>query len=234
MQPSVSSRSNVTATASRSAASSSSAGQVRVGGEHREHRGQRRGQHGGALGHAADRHSRALAPGTSSGPCRWCGSRPRPPRRRRPPRPRPRRPRRAAAGPWAAARRSGRSSRPRPPRPTPSSSLASRSAVWWVSPNPSGPVQALAPPELSTTARTRPPLTTCCVHSTGAALTRLAVNTPAAASDGPSLTTTARSRLAGLLDARRSTPAARNPAGAVTLMARLPWRSGRPSPAGRA
>ena len=34
------------------------------------------------------------------------------------------------------------------------------SAVACVSWKPSGPVQALAPPELSTTARTRPPLTT--------------------------------------------------------------------------
>ncbi len=33
---------------------------------------------------------------------------------------------------------------------------ATASAVAWVSWNPSGPVQALAPPELSSTARRRP------------------------------------------------------------------------------
>ena len=64
-------------------------------------------------------------------------------------------------------------------------------------------------------------------------MTRLAVNTPAAASDGPSLMTTARS---GWPDALMpaATPAARNPAGAVTVMGRLrmavrPAVSGRPS-----
>src|SRR5215470_19298575 len=99
-----------------------------------------------------------------------------------------------------------------------SSAAARRSALWWVSVKPGGPVQALAPPELSSTARTRPPpRRTCCVHSTGAAFTRLAVNTAAAARDGPSLTTTATSRAPdGLSPA--ATPAARNPRGAVTLI----------------
>ena len=84
-------------------------------------------------------------------------------------------------GPSAAARRSGRSSRPRRRRrrrPAPSPTY---SAVAWVSWKPAGPVQALAPPELSTTASTRPSRTTCWVQTTGAALTRLAVKTPAAA-----------------------------------------------------
>jgi len=35
------------------------------------------------------------------------------------------------------------------------------SAVWWVSWKPCAPVQALAPPELSTTARRMPALSTC-------------------------------------------------------------------------
>ena len=102
-----------------------------------------------------------------------------------------------------------------------SSPAARRSADKCVSAKPSGPVQAFAPPELSSTARTRPPLSTCCVHSTGAAFTRLAVNTPAAAREGPSLMTTATSRAPeGFSPA--ATPAARNPSGAVTLMAQLP------------
>ena len=97
------------------------------------------------------------------------------------------------------------------PRPSTDSGWPGGSAVCWVSANPSGPVHALAPPELSTTARTRPPRATCWVHSTGAALTRLAVNTPAAAYDGPSLTTTATSGCPDdLMPA--ATPAARNPA----------------------
>src|SRR5215475_4815312 len=97
------------------------------------------------------------------------------------------------------------------------SAAARRSALVWVSVKPSGPVQAFEPPELSSTARTRPPRTTCCVHSTGAAFTRLAVNAAAAAWDGPSLTTTATSRAPdGLSPA--ATPAARNPSGAVTLI----------------
>src|SRR6185503_16808903 len=105
------------------------------------------------------------------------------------------------------------------PRP---SSVAACSAVAWVSWKPSGPVQAFAPPELRTTARTRPPRTTCWVHSTGAALTRFAVNTPAAARDGPSLSTTATSR--SPVDLRpAATPAARKPSGAVTLMAWSRW-----------
>ena len=58
---------------------------------------------------------------------------------------------------------------------------------------PAGPVQALAPPEFSTTARTRPARSTCWHHSTGAALTRLLVKTPAAAACGPSLTTSVTS-----------------------------------------
>jgi hypothetical protein len=57
---------------------------------------------------------------------------------------------------------------------------ATASAVAWVSWNPPGPVQALAPPEFRITARRRPVVSTCWVHSTGAALTWLRVNTPAA------------------------------------------------------
>ncbi len=100
---------------------------------------------------------------------------------------------------------------------TPSSS-ATCSAVRWVSRKPSGPVQAFAPPEFSTTASTRPSDTTCRDQTTGAAWTRLVVKTAAAACSGPSLTTSATSgRPLGLRPA--VTPAARNPWGAVTLTA---------------
>ena len=60
------------------------------------------------------------------------------------------------------------------------SAAATASAVAWVSWNPSGPVHALAPPELSTTARNRPVVSAWLVHSTGAAFTWFRVNTPAA------------------------------------------------------
>ena len=114
-----------------------------------------------------------------------------------------------------------------------SMAAARRSAVACVSWKPGAPVQALAPPELSTTARTRPPLTTWRVQVTGAAWIRLEVNTAAAARDGPSFSTTATS---GWPESFRpaATPAARNPSGAVTLMGQLRGRSGRRSPAGRA
>ena len=95
------------------------------------------------------------------------------------------------------------------------SSSAARSAVATVSAYPFGPVQALAPPELRITARRLPSCRIERVHRTGAACTRLPVNTPAAACSGPSLTTRARSgRPDGLSPA--VTPAARNPSGAVT------------------
>lgn len=89
---------------------------------------------------------------------------------------------------------------------------AAFSAVAWVSWKPAEPVHALAPPAFSTTARTRPPLSTCSDHKTGAAFTRLRVKTPAAARDGPSLTTRARSRLP-LSFSPATTPAARKPRG---------------------
>ena len=54
MQPSESARSKVTRVASRRTTSSSSAGTVGVRGEDHQHGGQARGQHAGALGHAAD------------------------------------------------------------------------------------------------------------------------------------------------------------------------------------
>ena len=103
---------------------------------------------------------------------------------------------------------------------TPSTS-AVFSAVVWVFWKPCGPVQALAPPELRMTASTRPSLTTWRDQCTGAAATRLEVNTAAAALEGPSLTTRARS---GLPEAFRPavTPAARNPLGAVTVTGQLP------------
>ena len=61
MQPSVSSRSNVVAHRAAQRGVQLAGRQVGVGGEHDQHGGQRRGQHGGALGHAADRRSRCPA-----------------------------------------------------------------------------------------------------------------------------------------------------------------------------
>ena len=65
--------------------------------------------------------------------------------------------------------------------PQSDNAAATASAVAWVSWKPAGPVHALAPPELRITARSCPVVSTCCVQSTGAALTLLRVNTPAAA-----------------------------------------------------
>ncbi len=105
------------------------------------------------------------------------------------------------------------------PAPIPSAP-ATCSAVAWVSANPAGPVQAFAPPELRMTARSRPSARAWRLQSTGAAWTRLAVKIPAAASDGPSLTTSATSgRPDGFNPA--VTPAARKPRGAVTLNSTL-------------
>ncbi len=100
------------------------------------------------------------------------------------------------------------------PAETPRTS-ATCSAVRCVSRKPWVPVQALAPPELRTTASTRPSATTCRDHVTGAASTRLVVKTAAAWWSGPSLTTSARS---GVPLALRPavTPAARKPAGRWT------------------
>ena len=71
------------------------------------------------------------------------------------------------------------------------------------------------------TGRPRSPVMTPRDQTTGAAANRLVVNTPAATSSGPSLTTRPRSGLPeGLRPAR--TPAARKPRAAVTLMGRPP------------
>ena len=109
---------------------------------------------------------------------------------------------------------------------------ATFSAVAWVFWKPSGPVQAFAPPELSTTASTRPSRSTCRDQWIGAAATRLVVKTAAAVRCGPSLTTRARS---GFPEAFNPavTPAARKPSGVVTLMVLLLGRSGLLSRAGR-
>ncbi len=93
---------------------------------------------------------------------------------------------------------------------------AAFSAVAYVSWKPCGPVQALAPPELSTTARIAPSASICRDHWTGAACTRLEVKTPAAAQRGPLLTTRARSRLPFCL-IPAAMPAAVKPRAAVTL-----------------
>ena len=141
---------------------------------------------------------------------------------------------RAAAGPSAAVRRSARSSRRRPRRPRCRAGRRGARRSRGCPGSPAGPVQALAPPELRTTARTRPPVTTCSVHSTGAALTRLAVKTPAAASSGPSLTTSATSGLPlALRPAARPRPPG-SPGGCGDAHGATPLRrTGRPVQAGR-
>ena len=120
------------------------------------------------------------------------------------------------------------------------SAAATRSAVACAVWKPSGPVHALAPPEFSTTARSRPLVRTCSVQRIGAALTLLRVRTPAASKRGPSLTTRARSVLPGLALIPAATPAARKPRAAVTpcavcsLTGRSRQSEGPRSPAGRA
>ena len=97
------------------------------------------------------------------------------------------------------------------PMPCAASTVISRASA-----RPCGPVQALAQPLLVTTARARPPdAARCsCETSTGAAWAMFVVNTAAAAA-GVSLTSSARSFLPLALMPQCS-PAARNPAGAVT------------------
>ena len=157
MHPSESIRSNV----SGSGLSQGLVGLVqvddRVGRDHDEHRRQGGRQHARALGHAAhreavDRDGRGLRHRVG-GPDGLGGIR----ARHRPTAP-------------AAARRCrrgrcgiGRRSPIRPVEQTPTSpapmsipcparTVATCSAVWWVSPKPPGPVHAFAPPELRTTA----------------------------------------------------------------------------------
>ena len=149
---------------------------------------------------------------------------------------------RAAAGPpsrasasWAASTPAvilsiGSSSPMRPVEQTAMSSAStpSRAATWpavaRVSAKPAAPVQALAPPELSTTAASCPRPMISSHQRTGAALTRLVVNTPAASYRGPSLTTRATSGSPDDLSPA-ATPAARKPAGAVTVTGRVrSWR----------
>src|SRR4051812_37706203 len=93
-----------------------------------------------------------------------------------------------------------------------------RGTATAIPPRPRAPatVQAFAPPELSTTALSRLPASTCRLQSTGAAGKRLVVKTAAAASSGPSLTTSATSGAPVDLSPA-ATPAARNPCGAVTV-----------------
>ncbi len=97
-----------------------------------------------------------------------------------------------------------------------STAPAVRSAIRRASTAPACPVQALAPPELRTTADIRPSARARRVQRTGAAWTRLEVKTPAAARDGPRFTTRARSRSPDSL-MPAATPQARNPCAAVTL-----------------
>jgi len=90
------------------------------------------------------------------------------------------------------------------------SSADTNSAVACVSKNPCGPVQALAPPELSTTIRPSLPSNICLDQITGAAANLFVVKTAAARACGPIFTTRATSfALVDLSPA--ATPAARNP-----------------------
>ncbi len=120
---------------------------------------------------------------------------------------------------------------------------ATFSAVAWVSWKPGGPVQALAPPEFSTTALTRPPLTTCSDQRTGAALTRLRVNTRGGRARGAVVDDEGEVAVLTGLDAGVD-PGGPEAQGAVTLMARSPHlrepditvltpATGRPSSSGR-
>ena len=164
-----------------------------VGGDDDEHRGQRGREHARALGHAR----RPSSPSRSATATLWTVSvvliavaASTPPS--------------GASAPAARSTPSSRdgmgSSSPispveqttTSPAETPRTS-ATFSAVAWVSANPWAPVHALAPPELRTTASTRPSLTTWRDQVTGAASTRLLVKTAAAWWSGPSLTTRARS-----------------------------------------
>src|SRR5204862_8237978 len=97
--------------------------------------------------------------------------------------------------------------------------LAASSQVRSVTASPPAPVAALALPELRTTAAAWAEASRCRRDTkTGAAATRLVVNTPAAGTGRPSLVaTTARSgRPDGLIPAWP--PAAENPFAAVTLI----------------
>ena len=110
------------------------------------------------------------------------------------------------------------------PAPCPRTS-ATFSAVACVSWKPLGPVQALAPPELRTTAETWPPFSTCSDQSTGAAFTRLEVKTPAAAQAGPVVDHEGQVRVAVLLDSggdarRRESLGCRDAHGATPIVER--------------
>ena len=93
---------------------------------------------------------------------------------------------------------------------TPSAAPASATIVQALS-RPAVPVQALAEPELVTIARARPPWIWARLTVTGAATTRLVVNTPAAVA-GRSETSRVRSDLPLRFMPQAATPAA-NPAG---------------------
>ena len=95
--------------------------------------------------------------------------------------------------------------------------LATFSAVALDCSYPGLPVHALAPPEFRITAFTWPSDTMFLDHCTGAAQKRFEVNTPAAASSGPLLTTRARSFLPSTAEMPAATPAAEKPCANVTL-----------------
>ena len=93
---------------------------------------------------------------------------------------------------------------------------AKTSAVLWVSANPSGPVQAFAPPLLRITAEISLSATTCRDHVTGAATTLLEVKTAVPYLYGPSFTIRARSGAPELL-IPTATPEPLNPCGRFAI-----------------
>ena len=90
------------------------------------------------------------------------------------------------------------------------------SALLCVSAKPSGPVQALAPPEFSSTASICPSLITCLLQTTGAAITRFLVKTAAALFSGPTFWIKARSGKP-LLFNPAATPVAKKPFGFLLM-----------------
>src|SRR5208337_1103506 len=101
---------------------------------------------------------------------------------------------------------------------TPSAFAAARAVSWEVR-SPARPVQALALPELTITARARPPLARrfCRERTTGAAATRFVVKTPAPVVPGASEKINARSSALLTFLIPAATAAPRNPAGVARL-----------------
>ena len=202
---------------------------------HAQHRRQARREHAGALGHAADRPAVGRARRPAWPWCRSCGS-PRPRRRRRR---RQRGDRGVDAGEQLGHRQPLADQPGRADRDVAGTDVerggdllggavgvgetvrtGARVGAAGVEDDGAQPAVAERP---------------AADHSTGAALTRLVVNTAAAASLGPSLTTSATSRVAGGLEAGRDAGGPEALPAPVTRHGRDPVdRRGRRSRAGRA